>query len=229
MSIARVGASLLGRYAAQTGSINITVPAGTDLAVIGFTGYGGVADGFADGTLTLDGDAMVAPVPGDGSTSAYMGCLFYLVAPSIGAGLPLAWSWTGTDWTTYGGCILGAFYSGVDQTTPLRHSYGAQFANTGDMTSGTLTAQAGDVIVAFAWSYTPDNANFAWTGATEIVAADTLGSYRGDDSLAETSPTGNQTVHASYGEANDGGLSALVLTPAGGGGPAFLPKILVAS
>lgn len=161
--------------------------------------------------MTIGGNAMTA-VAADGDTSAFMGALFYVFNPPTGS-QTLAWDWVGTSPPVDGGLFAWGAYKDLD-TSGIRSSSGTQQAGN-PHTTGTLTAQSGDLIVAFAEQFTVSDDTFTWTSATRI--SEFTAFDRGDASWAEASPTGNQTVSASSSSSSDGGIVAIVLKPAAGG------------
>ena len=76
----------------------ITVPADTELALVGVTGHTGVASGFA--TVTMPKGGVDVPMTrltgGDVSTSVWQAALFYMVNPDTGSGKLLTWDWAGS-------------------------------------------------------------------------------------------------------------------------------------
>lgn len=201
----------------NTGSTTVTVPADAEVMVVGVCGYpdAGGASYFSGGSLTLNSVAFTV-VAGDTDNSAFEGSLFYLVSPATGS-QTLAWDWAGTDTIgSFGPILAYAFYKGVDTANLIRSSSGSQQASN-PHTSATLTAQTGDLIVAWGWQFADaTNRTVAWTGATEQLAITEFASA--DGSWAEASPTGNQTVSFSCAAFSaDGGVTAIVLKPASGG------------
>lgn len=196
---------------ANSGSTSITIPADATMLIVGVSGYHPTTNYFSGGSMTIGGNAMTA-VAADGDTSAFMGTLFYLFNPPTGS-QTLAWDWIGTNAPNNGILFAWGAYKDLD-TSGIRSSSGTQQA-ANPHTTGTLTAQSGDLIVAFVEQYASSNATFTWTSATEI--SEFTNFISADASWAEASPTGNQTVSASSSNDSDGGIMAIVLKPAAGG------------
>lgn len=234
--IARTGSPTLAGYTrTNTGTYTITVPADAEIIVVGVTGYYNTANYFTGGGMTCTKGAsdivMSEVAQGNASTSYFMGAMFYLVSPDTGASKSLKWDWSGTGTPDNGVPCVYAFYKGIDTSSPVRDSDGAQGAD--GATTPTLTAQSGDLIVAWGWNYRTDMSGQtpAFTGVTNVgeseefnlayVDADT----RGCGMWGEGSPTGNQTVQYDANPNNDGGVCAIVLQPAGappaGGNPYY--------
>lgn len=195
----------------NSGSTSITIPADATMLIVGVTGYLGTANYFSGGSMTIGGNAMTA-VAADGDTGAFMGALFYVFNPPTGS-QTLAWDWVGTSPPVDGCLFAWGAYKDLD-TSGIRSSSGTQQAEN-PHTTGTLTAQSGDLIVAFAEQYVYLEGTFTWTSATGI--SEFTGFDHADASWAEASPTGNQTVSASCSYDSDGGIMAIVLKPAAGG------------
>lgn len=195
---------------ANTGSISITIPSDANFLLCEVNGYSSTSTYFSTGSMTIAGAAMTLIGGGD-SNSAYMGIIAYKVSPTTGT-QTLAWDWLGT---TAGGethVFSCAFYKGVNTSTPVRSSSCTQSAS-GPHTSGTLTAVSGDLLVAWSWSSVSSENTFTFTSATKIQDF-TKTSANSDTALAETAPTGNQTVACSNSPDNfDGGICGIVLRP----------------
>jgi hypothetical protein len=84
--------------------------------------------------------------------------------------------------------------------------------------TGTLTAQSGDLAVAFVFQFVISNTTFTWANATEVTEFAKVGDYA-DGALAEATPTGNLTIAASGAENQDGGICALTLAGGGSSSP----------
>lgn len=223
MAIVRTGSVSTFEFSENAHSTAVTVPADAEFCFVGVTGYdlGPTASYFSSGTLTLGGQAMTA-IAGDGNSGMFMGAVFYKTLPLTGS-QTLAWDWAGTSNAGNGVMFLVAFYKGLDTASPIRsQDAGQQAANP--HATGTLTALSGDLIVAWMWQFASADSTITWTGATEVQAV--TPTLNADGSLAEASPTGNQTVSASGSDNQDGGIVAIVLTPAGGGGGGAKKRML---
>lgn len=214
MAITRIGSiTSVAIGNANTGSTSITVPSDAQLIVVGVSGFpiDASASFFSGGSLKLNGVALTA-VATDTNSSAFEGALFYLNLPATGS-QTLAWDWGGTGNVLDGPLVAYGFYKGIDANGPVRSSSGVQ-AGVDPHMSGTLTAQSGDLIVAWGSHFVSNtDRSFSWTGATEVQGFTNVGNA--DGSWAEASPTGNQTVSYTCSENSDGGVAAIVLKPAG--------------
>lgn len=216
MAITRTG-SIIEFHAvvdgANSGTENVTVPADAEIMIVGVVGYITGVSPFSGGTLTIAGASMTY-IGGDADVSKMTGGMFYKVLPATGA-QTLAWDWAGTNTMEGGTHFVYAFYKGINTSGAIRDDDATQQASS-PHTSNTLTAQSGDLIVAYSWQFVSStDATFTWTGATEQSAFTNLGQV--DDSWAEASPTGNQTVSTSVSESSDGGIAAIVLIAASAG------------
>jgi len=212
-AITRTGSFSTEAHVTNTGSFSVTVPADAEIMVLGVTGFQSTASYFSSGSVTVGGAAMTA-VGFDSDTTKFQGSLFYKVLPATGT-QTVAFDWAGTTAPEFGVIFVYAFYKGIDTASTIRSSNGAQQATNPHATS-TLTAQSGDLIVAWMAQFTASESTVTWTGATEVQAVTAISQT--DGSWAEASPTGNQTVSASGSDNQDGGVGAIVLKPAGGGG-----------
>lgn len=211
-NIARIGSVFSLTSNADAGSVTLSIPTNATLIVIGVSGYGGISNYFSGGTMMLGGIPMTA-VGADSSTSAFQGAIFYLVSPPTGA-TTLSWDWTGSSGPIDGVLFAWASYTGVNTMSPVRDTYGAQQADNPHGTT-TLTALSGDRIIVWSDQYTSgSNIDFYWTGVSENVQFPNYGTA--DGSWSEQAPTGSQSVSASASTGSDGGIMAIVLTPAGG-------------
>lgn len=196
----------------SSGTVSVDVAAGTQLLLVGTTGYNGTAGFMSDHPPTISGQAFDGVIAGDLANADMMGALFYKWSPPTGSGLSLAFNWTVTP--SDGVRFAWGCYKDVD-TSGFRDSQETQQAGAPHGTS-TLLSPSGDLIVAFGWQFVSANRTFAWTGATEVAAAAPSGTS-GDDadwSWAEATPSGNQTVSFSVtGEDADGGVAVVVLKP----------------
>lgn len=227
MAITRIGSlveSTVAGRATNTGSDTaVSVPADAEIMVICFHGYESLygAGFFSSGTVTIGGQACTAATTaGDANTSYFMGAMFYRLSPSTGT-QTLAWDWLGVSGPTNAARIVYGFYKGLDLAgTPVRDADGIQTSPVGAQATPTLTASAGDLLVAWSWAWYGTNDNggsSSWTNATEV----TTYPIRYDQcvaSWAEGSPSGNTTVKwTPWAGIEDGGVIGLVLSPTSGG------------
>ena len=226
MAITQAGSTLSGLmaagggYTANTGTVSttITVPADAEIVIVGVSGYQGSVGGFAGATFTKGGvdTAMTKATGGDSSAATWQGAAFYLVSPDTGANKTLKWDWIGTGTSGDGTLNFSVtFWKGIDTASPVRDTDGAQ-ASTFPVTTPTLTAQSGDLIVAFCSHFrgAADGAGevSTWTNLTELTEVTNNGFSEG--SWATGSPSGNTTVTAATGTSTEPGLIAIVLIPA---------------
>lgn len=213
MSVSRIGS--FTEYDDSTNnasSTSISVPSNATLAVVGVTGYENTPNFFSGGTLTLGGVPMTA-VPADADNSNQMAALFYLFAPPTGT-QPLAYDWNGAAAPLQGVIFAYGFYQGTD-AGPVRDSDGGQ-SGTGPYLTKSLTALPGDLIIAFSGCFASGATTWSWLGATDVADFDTSAPFAASTAtVAEASPSGNQTVQATNSVSNDGGIAAIVVKPAG--------------
>lgn len=212
-------------YQPNTGTItSITVPADAEMMLIGVGGFHGTANFFSvAGAFAIGANTSVSTSPAaDSSTSLWQGALHCIMSPATGT-QDLAWNWAGATAADDPAVIITySFWKGVNTTgcgnaASVRDSDGVQ-SNGTSATSNTLTAQSGDLIVAWGTCIEVGEANqtFGWTNATSLADI-TISSYS-DGGWATTSPTGNQTVTASAAACDETTVSAVVLVASGGGG-----------
>jgi hypothetical protein len=200
----------------NTGSTSVTVPADAQLMVCTTSGYKDSVGFFSGGSLKIGGQAMTLVPGGDATTAAWQGVMGYKVAPPTGA-QALAWAWAGTGQATDRGGIMCAYYKNIATASPVRSTSCTQ-SPSNPHTTGTLTAQSGDLAIAFVFQFVNGGTDttFTWTGATEVTEFARVSDFA-DGALAEAAPTSNLTIAASGAQNQDGGICALVL--AGGGSP----------
>lgn len=204
-----------------TVSSTITVPADAEIAVVGWTGFGDVANYFSAGAMTFTkggaDSAMTSAVTGanggDNSTSFFQGAMFYIVQPDTGTNKSLKYDWVGTSVAPEESLCCVTFWKGIDTASPVRSALGAQASGT-PYTTGTLTALTNDLIVAFAFGYVGNTEGTidSWSNLTELT--ELVHNTDADGALATGSPSGNTTVAASTDtNYQDGGIVAIVLKP----------------
>lgn len=209
---------------ANTGTVSsaVTVPTDAEIALVGVTGYRGVANYFSAGGMTLTkggaDTAMTVAITGagsgDNSTSAYMSALFWMVFPDTGSSKVLKWDWSGTTSSDEPALVSVTFWKGVDTADPVRYARGAQ-SNSAPLSTPTLTASSGDLIVAWVGGYASaaEGTIDTWSNLTEL--SEVVRNTPSDGAWATTSPTGNTTVGMST-DTNFSDLSiiGIVLKPA---------------
>ena len=198
----------------QSGSTALSIGATANYVELNISAWNSTTGMFSSYPPTLGGTPMAVAVAKDDSSDATSAVKFYMVNPPTGSPT-LAWDWGATP--TQG--VIGSYraYSGVDTADPFRSTGSAQVEYGsppyGDLTTGTLTAQSGDLITAYCGGYDAGTAAFTWTDATsQYDDGDGLNGVIG--SWAEAAPSGNQTVQCQWSPAEDGSLVAVVLKPA---------------
>ena len=198
----------------------IDVPADATFAVVGLIGYSGTSGGF-DSILMPKGGvdtAMTkAATGGDADSGKWQVALFYMVAPDTGDDKLLKWAWLST--TGESPKIAVTFWKGVDTSSPVRDADSVQEGGF-PMTTPTLTASSGDLILAVFGGFTggSNGTVSAWSNLTTLTELTT--SDLTDISLGSGSPSGNTTVavtSVSGGYTTYTGLAAVVLKPASAG------------
>jgi len=202
----------------NTGSTSVSIPADATLMVVGLSGYAGGVSYYSDGAMTINSAAMTA-VDIDASVNAFQGAMFYRVLPSTGS-QTLAWDWVGTDAQANPAMFVYGFYKGIDTSSPVRDTYGLNEIG-GIYVTDTLTAQTGDMVIAWTEFFKGDDGSVTWTNATEIFEA-TIYGYA-DGGWAEASPSGNVVITATT-NGDDGGIGAIVFKPGAGAGPSLSTK-----
>lgn len=222
MAIVQAGSTLkfdLSGYG-NTGTVSttITVPADAELVIAAWSGFGS-ANYFSTGSMTFTkggvDTAMTAATGGDASTSFWQAAAFYLALPDTGSNKTLKWDWAGAAAPSDGtGLCSVTFWKGVDTASPVRDTDGTQ-AGTTPYTTPTLTAQSGDLIVAWVGAFTASEGTVdSWSNLTLLGQVVASGS-RADGAWATGSPSGNTTVAASTDtNIDDGGIVAIVLKAA---------------
>lgn len=209
----------------NTGSTSVTVPADAQLMVCTVNGYASTGY-FSTGGMTLAGAAFTMVSGGDASGSFWMGAGAYRVSPATGS-QTLAWDWAGAGTATNDVTLDCSWYRDLDTASPVRASACTQQAGNPHAT-GSLTAQTGDLGVAFAYVYSESETTFTWTNATEVTEFTIFANSFGDSSLAEATPTGNVNMQANEaGGTTDGGICGVIVKPAAAGTPPAQRRPLV--
>jgi hypothetical protein len=209
-SVMRTGGWTEIQSATNAGSATVTVPSDATMMVVFVTGYR-TGTYFSTGVVTIGG-ASLTVVSAEANNSAFKGAAFYRALPATGT-QTLTWDWAGTSTPTEGVILAYGFYKNGVGT--LRDAEGLQSTTGGAITSKTVTASPGDLIVSWRfsfWPYVDPSFVFGWTNTTKVADFDVAAGYRkATASVAETSPSGSQTVTGTYGAATDGGLITLVI------------------
>jgi hypothetical protein len=218
MAIARTGWEQFEIAATNAGSQNITVPAGTTLAVVCISTFeSATAKYLSDGTVSL-GDSLMSesPTVTDDDTSTWMGMVWYIVNPASGSN-HIDWDFAGAN-NPYSGWnphLYVVYYSGVDTVTPIRTSGGEHSVGANHSTASLTGLQSGDLAVIYAWIYYVDaGETISFTTGTQVDEHNATGGF--NTAFAEHSPTGNTTYAITTG-GDDGGRNVIVLRAAAGG------------
>lgn len=208
---------------ANTGSIgSITVPADAELVIFCFSSWHSTANFFSSGAVDFTkGGTQVAMtvVPNTDNNGTWKSGLFWLVLPDTGSGKTLNWDWASTPGTEADTVASMTFWKGVDTADPVRDSDGNN-ATGAAVSTPTLTAQSGDLIVAAATAHTGgdlEGSVDSWSNLTllEQIAHNT----EADIAWATGSPSGNTTVGTLTGTNwLETSIGAIVLKASGGGG-----------
>jgi hypothetical protein len=209
----------------NTGTVStaITVPADAELALVCWASFEPTAGYFSSGTVTLTkGGVDTAMTPAtslmDPGVSTVQGMMWHMVLPDTGTNKTLKWDWLGaTSQYTPPHLVSITFWKGVDTSSPIRHASAAKGSTSGAINTPTLTAQTGDLIVAFFGGFNDvpgsDGAVVTWNNLTLLTQCPNASNH--DGAWAVASPTANTTVgmatETGWGE---GGIVAVVIKPA---------------
>ena len=148
-----------------TASSTITVPADTELVLVGVGGFDAVDNYYSSGTVSFTtGGVSTAMTPvatganaGD-TTQGDIGtwtALFYMNLPDTGTNKTLTYDWAGaTDPVAYIPVLTVMFLKGADLTNPIRHTTTARGLQP-TVRTNTLISQPGDLVVAWICAITP--------------------------------------------------------------------------
>lgn len=204
-----------------TVSSTITVPADAQIVLVGISGYNGATANFFSGgsmTFTKGGvdTAMTVAVTGanggDNSTAAFMCAMYYMVSPDTGSNKTLKWDWAGANTADNAPLVSVIFFTGVETTSAVRSALGKQAAGV-PFTTGTLTAQSGDLAVATVGAFAASEGTAdTWSNLSTLSQMTIYGSS--DGAWGSGSPSGNETVALSTAtNFADGGIVAIILIP----------------
>jgi len=218
----------------QSGTVSstITVPADAQLVLAGFSSWNnsGNATHYSAGsaTFTKGGvDTAMTLVDTNASCNPSVGWaapLFYLVSPDTGANKTLKWSWSAGGSYDAGYLVSVTFWTGLDTASPVRSAKGGQSGASTPYTTSTLTAQSGDLIVAWVGAFvgSGEGSINSWSNLT--LLSNLTHQLSADGAWATGSPTGNTTVAASTDTGlDDGGIAAVVIKPAAGAAATSFP------
>src|SRR5262245_36170183 len=231
MAITQTGSiSTLNTSTANSGtaSSTLTVPADAELVIVSVGTWQNVANYITGGGLTFTkGGVDTAMTAGSNlgnavTTGGFYSALFYLVSPDTGTNKTLKWDFSGSSTANEVTQFSVTYWKGINLASPVRDTSGAQSIGL-PCNTGTMTAQTGDLIVAFSGFFSTGGANGSvnsWTNLTTL--GQLTNTSNTDGAWATTSPTGNTSVGALTGTTwEDGSIVALVLKPAGGGPSAW--------
>lgn len=192
MPIATIGAAVEVNSSAASGSTSITVPGDCTYIAIGVAGWFSLASYFSGGILTLNSVGLSVIADADDTNTLPMSTMWGLANPDTGS-QTLAWDWSGASAPSEGVILLVRYLKGVDPTTPIRDSGFEQVDNPGlPASTGVMTAQSGDYVLAVGGYFSDDGGTSAWSGVTEILDS---GQFNFDTAaMAEATPSGNVTV-----------------------------------
>jgi hypothetical protein len=234
MAITQTGSTLSFNTATNTNtgtaSTTITVPGDAEFAVAAVSCAASAALGyFSSGSVTLtkggvDTAMTVASTAGDNTNAGFWAAaMWYMALPDTGSNKSLKWDWLGAAGSDRVIHMSLTFWTGADTSSPVRSTSGAQPTGL-PFTTGTLTAESGDLIIAFAAAFNggADSTAGAWSGGLATLS-DLALVDNGDSAWATASPSGNTTVGLSTATGwEDGAIVAIVVKPAGGGGGGLL-------
>lgn len=189
------------------------VPADATFVVVGHSGYSGSARAFPPLLFTKGGvqTAMTRATGGD-LENLWASVIHTMALPDTGAGKTLTWDY-GFSPSEGRNIYSITFWKGVHLASPVRNSKGHQAVGFPVVTP-TLTAQSGDVIVAFAggFSSTSNGTFTTFSNLTELIELTHLDWNCA--AWATGSPSGNTTVAIStVSNISEAGLAAIVLRP----------------
>ena len=143
-------------------SQSVTVPANTDFALAFISGWRSGTNPSVS-SISLGGTAMtsVGSSVSDADGAAYM---YYVNTTS---GTKTFASTQSNSWTEGGKAVL-LYFSGVDQSSPIRSSSAQNATNTATLSFSGMTSQTGDMAVLQMQSYSSVNVDVDLSGQTKI-------------------------------------------------------------
>lgn len=225
MAIVQTGSTLTfaAPGTANTGTVSstITVPSDAELVVVGWSGFSNTSGFFSSGSMTFtkggSDTAMSSFAAGGSGTGNWGGSAFYLNLPDTGANKTLKWDWTGAGASDDASTLCSVtFWKGNDTSSAPR---GAASGTAGGVpvTTGTITAASGDLIIGWLPAFASPNGNTTTLTNCSLLTELTA-SGNADAAWVTASPTGNQTIGCSLA-ANWGDLTMFGASfkPAAGG------------
>lgn len=205
---------------ANTGTVSstITVPADAELVVVAVSAFQGTNDGLAGMTFTKGGtDTAMNRASGTADASSGWGCaMFWLALPDTGANKSLKWDWIGSGNSADQNFAFSVgFWKNVDTVSPIRDSDGLR-GNSLPMNTPTLTAEAGDLILAFTGFYNAASDHLgnvtAWSNLSSLHKVNSPSTAYCEGQWASGFPSGDTAVGITTATKwNEGGLVAAVV------------------
>lgn len=185
--VERTGSVTAYETTANNDTRSVTVPSDATIAIVGVSNWVASDTYISGGDVTINSDSMTVA---EANTADQQSTIFYLQNPDTGT-QTLEWDWEGSAAVDQGATIVIAFYKGVDANYPIKDSGGESTNGASSGTTGSLSADTGDMVVAMAGG---EGTGASWTNATEqhdSLYNTNVGSY------AEATPTGDVTVSVS--------------------------------
>lgn len=223
----RNGASVVVRTTSNAGSTSITVPSGTTLAILRWSGYVGSAQTMA--SMTLDGDSgvLIAQTGGSGSTNGIGE--YYVESPTIGT-VTLAWDFGGTSSFVAGAQLIVSFFKDVASPNPIRDSE-TTYADDLDTLSGSVDSETTDFVDIFVVTNNGIGTGSADTAVTGQTTDEEDGNYNGN--LIDIAHVNTPGASSSPCEAENcfygAAVFASIKNNSGGGGGSVAPVFKILS
>lgn len=233
MGVTQTGSTLTfpGLGSGNTGTVSstITVPADAEIVVVGWSGYSVTANFFSTGgmTFTKGGvDTAMTLVSGGDASNGWSGVMAYLILPDTGSNKTLKWDWAGAGTASDAASLCSVtFWTGTNTASQVRGSSAGQNTTNTPYTTGTITAAAGDLIVAWVGAFVgvTEGTVDSWSNLTLLTQITRSGNA--DGAWATGAPSGNTTVAASTDtNLDDGAIWAISIKAAAAAAVAVLDK-----
>jgi hypothetical protein len=154
MAISQVGSNvdfaITNTASNGTVSSTITVPAGTELVLVGVSGFtGGI--GLTTLTFTKGGSdsLMTRLAPGTDTSSNWQCALFALALPDVGTNKALKWAWAAGPIPDGRLVFSVTFWAGINTASPVRDSKGVQGLFSTPKLTPQVSFASGDLVAAF--------------------------------------------------------------------------------
>lgn len=221
---------------ANTGTVSstISVPADTDLMVVGWSGFNAITQYFSAGKMTFTQNGvdtqMVSVSGGDTATSNFAAGYFYMVNPDEGANKTLKWDWAGSGPAAFTDSLCSiTFWKGVDLTAPVRSTAAGQDGAHLPYTTGTLSVATGDLIIAWVAAFVPSGEGTVDTWSNLTLLSQITASGFADGAWATGSSSVPVTVAAlTATNLDDGSIVAVAFKAASDAAPGatnLMPQI----